>query len=303
MSLLVVGSVALDSVETPFGKVDNVVGGSAMYFATAASIYTKLSLVAVVGTDFDRQHIDFLAQRGVDLSGLQIADGNTFRWAGVYDYDLNTTHTLNTQLNVFGSFHPKLPAGYEKSEFVFLANIDPDLQYEVLRQTRPRLSLMDTMDFWITGKRESLTRTIAVVDMVTMNESEARMFAGTSSVIAAARHILGLGPKAVIIKKGEYGAVLFTDNSYFVSPAYPLEEVRDPTGAGDSFAGGFMGYLASSGDLSDQSIRRAMIHGSVIASFTVEDFSVGRLATVTADDIAARYREFQSFTLFEPHRV
>ena len=303
MSLLVVGSVALDSVETPFGKIDNAVGGSAMYFAIAASIYTKLNLVAVVGTDFAREHIDSLARRGVDLSGLQIADGATFRWAGVYDYDLNITCTLDTQLNVFANFHPKLPPGYEQSEFVFLANIDPDLQYEVLQQTQPRLSLMDTMDFWIASKRESLMRTIAAVDMVTMNESEARMFAGASSVIAAARHILSLGPKAVIIKMGEYGAVLFTNSSYFISPAYPLEEVRDPTGAGDSFAGGFMGYLASSGDLSDQSIRRAMIHGSVVASFTVEDFSVGRLATVTPDDIAARYREFQSFTFFESHRV
>ncbi len=303
MSILVVGSVALDSVETPFGKVNEALGGSATYFATAASLFAPVKLVAVVGQDFPQEHLDYLGRRSIDLDGLQVVQGRTFRWAGRYDYDLDVTHTLETQLNVFADFHPRLPSSYQDVPFVFLANINPELQLEVLQKMKaPRLTMMDTMNLWIGSSREALVRTISAVDIVTMNESELRMFAGTNSVVAAARQVLGLGPKALIVKKGEYGAVLFTDSSYFVTPAYPLEEVKDPTGAGDSFAGGFMGYLASHGEVTPQAIKRAMVYGSVIASFTVEDFSVGRLATVTASEIAARYREFQEFTHFEAHR-
>ena len=300
MSILVVGSVALDSVETPFGKVEEALGGSATYFATAASLFAPVKLVAVVGEDFPQRHLDYLGSRSIDLRGLQVAPGHTFRWAGLYDYDLDVTHTLDTQLNVFAEFHPDLPSGYEEAPFVFLANIDPELQHEVLEKVRaPRLTMMDTMNFWIRGKREALVSTMAAVDVVTMNEAELRMFAGTNSVVAAARRVLELGPKALIVKKGEYGAVIFTDSTYFVTPAYPMEEVKDPTGAGDSFAGGFLGYLASQGEVTNQAIKKAMVYGSVVASFTVEEFGVARLATVTPQEIAARYREFQEFTHFE----
>ncbi|MBI2304885.1 MAG: sugar kinase [Chloroflexi bacterium] len=302
MSILVVGSVALDTVQTPFGKVTEALGGSATYFAMAASLFAPVNMVAVVGRDFPKEHLQYLRSRPIDLSGLQMAPGHTFRWAGVYDYDLNTTHTLETRLNVFADFHPQLTPGYEETPFVFLANIDPDLQREVLERIKsPKVTMMDTMDFWIGRKREALEHTIRGVDIVTMNEAELRMFAGTNSVVAAARQVLRLGPKALIVKKGEYGAVLFTDSLYFVTPAYPLEEVKDPTGAGDSFAGGFMGYLAARGEFSPESIKQAMVHGSVIASFTVEEFSVRRLATVTWEEIASRYREFQEFTYFAGH--
>lgn len=301
MSVCVVGSVAIDSVETPFGKREQSLGGSALYFAAAASFYTRVNLVGVVGTDFPQEPVDFLKGRNVDVSGLQVVEGKTFYWAGRYDYDLNATETLETQLNVFATFHPELPERYQQSDIVFLANIDPDLQYEVLQQAKgAKLTMLDTMNFWITGKRESLERTIRAVDVVTMNESEARMFAGTASLVGAARRILDLGPKALLIKKGEAGAVMFQDGTYFVAPAYPLEEVYDPTGAGDTFAGGFLGYLDKAGDLSLEHWRRAVIHGSVIASFTVEDFSFDRLRRLTQDEIAARYQEFKQFTHFEP---
>lgn len=300
MRVLVVGSVALDTVETPFGQVKEALGGSAVYFATAASLFTGVNLVGVVGDDFPAEHIDFLKRRGIDLRGLQVERGRTFRWVGRYEYDLNVAHTLETQLNVFADFHPTLPAGYEASAFVLLANIHPALQIEVLRQVhQPRLTVLDTMNYWIENERARLTDAMRQVDIVLMNEGEIRQYAETYSLVRAARIVLALGPKAVIVKKGEYGAVLFSDGHYFVAPAYPLEDVKDPTGAGDSFAGGFIGYLAKSGDLSPANIRRAVIYGSVVASFCVEDFSVSRLAAVTWDDVAARYREFRSFTVFD----
>lgn len=300
MSLLVVGSVALDTVETPFGRVQEVLGGSALYSAAAASLYTQVNLVGVVGHDFPQSEITFLNERDVDLRGLQVDGGKTFRWVGRYDYDLNTTDTLATQLNVFSRFHPKLPAGYEESDLVFLANIDPELQLEVLLQVaEARLTMLDTMDFWIRGKRDALVRALAAVDLVTMNEAEARMFAGIANLVAAAKRILELGPKMLIIKKGEYGAVLFGENGYFVAPAYPLEEVKDPTGAGDAFAGGFLGYLDQTGELNQENIRKALIHGSVVASFTVGEFSLGGLKGLTQEEISQRYLEFRDFTHFE----
>lgn len=299
-SILVVGSVGFDDVETPFGRVDHVLGGSTVYFAAGASLFVPVNVVSVVGKDMPIQSFDFLRNRGVDLTGLQIADGKTFHWSGRYDYDLNATETLATELNVYADFHPSLPAGYENSPFVFLANIHPTLQREVLQQVRsPRLSMMDTMNLWIEHERESLIETIRLVDMVSINESEARMLAGTSSVLVAARHILSLGPRAVLIKKGEYGCVMVTPSDYFVAPAYPLEEVYDPTGAGDSFAGGFMGYLASVDERGEDRLRRAVIHGSAVASFTVERFSVERLRDLTRAEVEQRYREFRRLTFFE----
>lgn len=300
MSVLVVGSVALDTVQTPFGSVTEALGGSATYFSLAASLYTQVNLVAVVGSDFPPRHVELLEHAGVDLTGLETCEGKTFRWIGKYDFDLNTAHTIDTQLNVFAAFHPKLPDAYKESPIVFLANIDPDLQFEVLQQvTGARLKVMDTMNFWIEGKRESLTRTMSAVDVVLMNEAEVRQYANSYSLVAGARKILALGPSALVVKKGEYGCVMFTDTEYFVAPAYPLEQVKDPTGAGDSFAGGFIGYLAQVGDITPTTIRRAIVHGSVVASFTVEEFGVERLRSIRQEEIARRYCDFQEFTFFD----
>ena len=314
MSILVVGSVALDSIQTPFGRVKDALGGSATYFSAAAQLYDEVNLVAVVGTDFSREHIDFFKERGVNLDGLQIAKGKTFRWSGRYDYDMNTAETLDTQLNVFATFHPQLPDKYKDSEYIFLANIDPVLQLEVLSQIRrPRLTVLDTMNYWINYRKKMLSQAISAVDIVLINEAEARQYANTFSLIRAARKILDQGPKALVVKKGEYGAVMFANGdtptrSFFFAPAYPLEKIRDPTGAGDSFAGGFIGCLAQQGrtaphqqgDVITDDIRRAIVHGSVVASFTVEDFGVKRLRTITMEDILTRYQEFKDFTNFEP---
>lgn len=292
MSILVVGTVALDSLETPLGKVSEVLGGSATYFSAVASLYTKVNLVAVVGTDFPMEKIQFLIDRGVDIRGLQVVDGKTFRWSGRYDYKTNTTETLDTRLNVLTDFHPTLPKGYEKSDFVFLANIDPNRQHEVLKQVpEAKLTMLDTMDFWINNKRESLILAMNAVDVVTMNEAEARLLAQSESILGAARWILNLGPKIVIIKRGEYGCAMVSQNGYFTAPACLLEQVKDPTGAGDTFAGGFLGYLDKIGELTDQTIKRAIIYGCATASFTVEEFGVDRLRSLTSEDIDKRYSE------------
>lgn len=301
MSVLVAGTVAFDSVETPFGKASDVLGGSATYFSLAASRFTPVRLVAVVGEDFPSEHRDMLRDNGIDIGGLEVASGKTFRWAGRYDYDLNVTHTLDTQLNVFATFQPAVPEAYRDSRLVFLANMHPDIQNDVLDQMpNAELTMMDTMNFWIEGTRENLLRTMRRVDIVTMNESEVRMLTGKNNLITAAGEILGLGPKVLLVKKGEYGAVMFSEHGYFVAPAYPLEEVIDPTGAGDSFAGGFLGYLDQAGQIDGQTLRRAVIHGSVVASYAVGDFSVGRLKTMTDADIRERYDEFKRLTFFEP---
>lgn len=306
MSILVVGSVALDSIQTPFGKVKDALGGAATYFSAAARLYDEVNLVAVVGTDFPQEHIQFFKERNINLDGLQVAEGKTFRWSGRYSYDMNTAETLDTQLNVFATFHPKLPESYREAGYVFLANIDPVLQLEVLSQVRrPKLTVLDTMNYWINYRKEALSQVIASVDIVLMNEAEARQYANTFSLVRAARKILSLGPKALVVKKGEYGAVMFANGddptcSYFFAPAYPLEKINDPTGAGDSFAGGFMGYLARQDSTARGDIKRAIVHGSVVASFTVEDFGVDRLRTLTTEDIRARYLEFKGFTNFEP---
>ncbi|MDO8427218.1 MAG: PfkB family carbohydrate kinase [Deltaproteobacteria bacterium] len=300
MSILVVGSVAFDSVETPFGKAEEVLGGSATYFSTSASYFTDVKLVAVVGTDFPDIHIEGLKSRGIDVSGLKKVPGKTFRWRGRYDYDLNQAHTLETHLNVFSSFNPEIPESYRESPFVFLANIDPELQIKVLEQVKgAKFVACDTMNFWIEGKPDALRKLLKKVDLFVINEGEAREFSGTASLVKAARKILNNGPKTLIIKRGEYGALMFNHGSVFSAPAYPLEDIFDPTGAGDSFAGGLMGYLANTGDLSEANLRRAIIFGSVMASFNVEAFSLERLNSLCLNDIKMRYSEFKRLTHFE----
>lgn len=300
MSLLVVGSVAFDSVETPFGKAEEVLGGSATYFSTSASYFTDVKLVAVVGEDFPDEHVDFLKGREIDTKGLQRSSGKTFRWKGKYDFDLNQAHTLDTQLNVFASFKPRIPEEYKDAEYVFLANIDPVLQLKVLKQVKkPKLVACDTMNFWIEGKPDELKETLRHVDILTINEGEARELAKEPNLVMAAKTILSYGPKTLIIKRGEYGSLMFSDSGIFSAPAYPLESVFDPTGAGDSFAGGFMGYLSNTGNVSDGSIRQAIIFGSVMASFNVEDFSLNGMKNLTSKEIEERFKEFKRLTHFE----
>ena len=299
--LLVVGSVALDSVITPFGKATEVLGGSATYFSTAASFFTKVRLVGVVGFDFPKRHVAFLRGQGIDLRGLQKMPGHTFRWTGRYEYDFNEAHTIETRLNVFESFRPRIPDEYRDSPFVFLANIDPDLQLEVLQQVRrPRLVAFDTMNYWIERKPMALLRVMKKVNMVIVNETEAREVSRETNLVRAARKILSLGPRIVIIKRGEYGALMVLKGSTFFAPAFPLETVVDPTGAGDTFAGGLMGYLAQTGHVDDTHLRRAIVYGSALASFNVEDFSLGRLKTLKLPEINKRFREFRSLTHFHP---
>jgi sugar/nucleoside kinase (ribokinase family) len=300
MSLLAVGSIALDSVETPFGRREEVLGGSATYFSTSASFFGPVRLVATVGEDFPEAHVRFLASRGVDLAGLERRPGRTFRWKGRYEFDLNTAHTLDTQLNVFADFRPELPQAYRDSEYVFLGNIDPDLQRQVLDQVRaPRFVACDTMNFWITSKRDALLRTLQRVDMLLVNDAEARQLAGEHNVVKAARRILSCGPRAVVVKRGEYGALLFSGDHVFAASAYPLAALFDPTGAGDSFAGGFMGYLARARRHDPAVMRRAIVLGSVLASFAVEQFSLERLKTLTHEEIRARFAEFRQLTHFD----
>jgi sugar/nucleoside kinase (ribokinase family) len=304
MSLLVVGSMALDSVETPFGRRDDVLGGSATYFSTAASFFGPVRLVATVGDDFPEEHVRFLAGRGIDLAGLLRQAGKTFRWKGRYAFDLNTAHTLDTQLNVFANFKPDLPQAWRGSEYVFLGNIDPDLQREVLDQVRaPRFVAMDTMNFWIASKRESLQKTLRRVDMLFVNDAEARQIAEEHNVVKAARRIMSFGPRAVVVKRGEYGAILFSGDQVFAASAYPLAALFDPTGAGDSFAGGFMGYLARAGREDPDVMRRAIVLGSVLASFAVEQFSLERLKTLGHGEIRARYAEFRQLVHFDELEV
>jgi sugar/nucleoside kinase (ribokinase family) len=300
MSILVVGSVALDTVRTPFGQADEALGGSATYFSVAASFFADVRLVAVVGEDFPDQHLEFLRSRKVDLGGLQRVPGKTFRWVGEYGFDLNQARTLDTQLNVFADFAPKIPEAYRDSDVVFLANIDPDLQREVLRQVRrPALIAADTMNYWIANKAESLRQTLGLVDTLLINDAEARQLADEGNLVQAARKILAWGPKSLVIKRGEYGALMVNNRNWFAAPALPLEVVRDPTGAGDCFAGGFVGYLANTMNFDDASVRKAMIMGSVMASFNVEAFSLNRLRTLTYEEIEARYRAFRRLAQFE----
>jgi sugar/nucleoside kinase (ribokinase family) len=300
MSVLVVGSVALDSVETPFGKVEDAIGGAAIFFAASASHFTPVQLVGVVGSDYPVDKLEPLGGRGVDLSGLQRSGGESFRWRGRYRHDLNSAETLETRLGVFSHFRPTIPDAFRKAPFVFLANIDPRLQLEVLRQVEsPKLVACDTMNFWIESRRSDLVALLEKVDVLLLNDSEARQLTEQSNLVKAARWILDHGPRYVVIKKGEHGAFMFTRSTVFFAPAFPLEDVFDPTGAGDSFAGGFIGYLARSGVLDEASFRRAVVYGSAMGSFAVERFSIDRLLEITDDDIQGRLAEFRRLVAFE----
>ncbi len=300
MSLLVIGSIAYDSVETPFGKVQDALGGAAAHFASAASFFTPVQMVGVVGEDYNLADLDFLKNRGVDLQGVSRAPGKTFRWRGRYGYNLNEAETLDTHLGVFADFKPEIPQAYRRAPYVFLANIHPALQLYVLKQVHnPRLVAMDSMNFWIEGERPALEKTLAAVDMVVINEGEVRQLSGEHNLNKAARAILSYGPTKLIVKRGEYGALLFTKDHIFASPAYPLENIFDPTGAGDSFAGGLMGHLARTRDLSAANLRRAIIVGSVMASFHVEDFSMDRNKRLQKEEIHERFRAFRALTQFD----
>ena len=297
MSLVVVGSVALDTVETPRGRADEVLGGAALYFSLAASFFTPVRMVGVVGADFPRATLEELRRRNIDLAGVEEAPGTTFRWTGRYHEDVNVRDTLHLDLGVFADFRPKLPEAYRDSQYVFLANIDPVLQASVLDQLRaPGLVGCDTMNHWIVESRPALTSLLSRVGILVINDEEARLLSGERNVVRAAAKILEMGPQAVLIKRGEYGVIQFAGGSIFAVPAFPLEEVTDPTGAGDCFAGGFMGELARSGDTSPAALRRAIVYGSVMGSFVVEDFGPRRLLQLTAEEVDHRYRQFVSLT-------
>jgi sugar/nucleoside kinase (ribokinase family) len=301
MPILVVGSVAFDALQTPFGKVDRCIGGSATYFSVAASFFTEVSLVAVVGDDFTEEDASIFKGRNINTDGLQRIPGEkTFFWSGEYGYDLNVAKTRDTQLNVFADFKPQLNEAQRNADVLFLANIQPELQLDVLQQTkRPRLVALDTMNLWIDIKRDALERVIREVDLVIINEAEVRMFTKEANLVKGARQILDLGPQTLVVKRGEYGVLMVRKDAIFAAPAYPLENVFDPTGAGDTFAGGFLGYLASRREVTDHELRRAIIFGSVLASFTVEKFSLDRLREITLNDVHERYSDFRALTHFE----
>lgn len=300
MDILVVGTLAFDSVKTPFGEADNVLGGSATYFSVSASNFAEVGLVAVVGKDFPEENVDMLKSKGVDVGGLLRTEGKTFRWKGQYGFDLNEAETLETHLNVLMDFDPKVPDNFKDADVVFLANIDPDLQAKVLDQVNnPKLVACDTMNYWIESKKDKLLEVLKRVDLFVINEGETRELAGEASLVKAAKKILSFGPKTLIVKRGEYGVLVFTQEGIFAAPAYPLEDIFDPTGAGDSFAGGLIGYLASSGVYDDEHIRKAAVLGSVMASFNVESFSLDRLKEINMGDIHGRFREFQKITKFK----
>jgi sugar/nucleoside kinase (ribokinase family) len=301
LSILVVGTVAFDNIQTPFGRADRCLGGSATYFSVAASFFTDVSLIAVIGDDFTDDDVAVFRGRKINLDGLErVAGAKTFFWSGEYGYDLNVAKTRETQLNVFADFHPKLNEQQRNTDVLFLANIHPELQMDVLQQCkRPRLVALDTMNLWIDTKRDALENAFRQVDLVVINEAEARQFTREANLIKAARMILALGPKSIVLKRGEYGVLMVTPDAVFAAPAYPLENVFDPTGAGDTFAGGFLGYLASRTEMNERELRRAIIFGSVLASFTVERFSLDRLREITLQQVYDRYQEFRTLTHFE----
>jgi sugar/nucleoside kinase (ribokinase family) len=297
MNVLVVGSVALDTIENSFGKVDDSPGGSALFFSSAASLFSSVNVVGVVGSDFDFSIIDFLKNRNVDLNGVYVEEGKTFRWGGKYHQDINNRDTTFTNLNVFENFKPNIPEPYKNSEFVFLANIAPDLQLQVLDQiNKPKLVVLDTMNFWISSQRDKVEEVIKRSDIIILNDEETREFTENPNLLEAGKEILDLGPKYLIIKKGEHGAVLLGKDSFFTVPAFPVDIVKDPTGAGDSFAGGFVGYLAKENNLDQSTLRNAVVYGSVVASFNVEDFSFKRLIDLSADDLQRRFDKMREIT-------
>ncbi|HPZ09056.1 MAG TPA: PfkB family carbohydrate kinase [Candidatus Eremiobacteraeota bacterium] len=302
MGLIIVGSVALDDVKTSFGVKERVLGGAASFASVSASFFHKdVYLVGVVGGDFPKEHIEFFRSRNIDLKGLEVIEnGKTFHWKGTYEYNMNQAHTLDTQLNVFQNFQPKIPVVYREAEFVFLANIDPDLQLDVLRQIKnPKFTACDTMNLWINQKKDKVLEVMKNTNMVFINDAEARQLCETYSLPAAAKHILNLGPLVVIIKKGEHGALLYTKEIVFSLPGFPLEEVKDPTGAGDTFAGGLMGFLAETGKVTPGNLKKGIVYASVMASYNVEDFSLDKMSKLKSVDIEWRYEAFKNLTSFE----
>ncbi len=297
--MIVVGSVALDSVRTPFGSHDDLLGGSATYFSISAAYFTQVRLVGVVGTDFPAKYIDLLKKHGIDTKGLLIKDGRTFRWKGYYEYDMNVAKTISTHLNVFEDFDPFIPQQWRRTKDVFLANIDPDLQAAVLSQMgAPRLVACDTMNFWIANKKRSLIKLLKDIHVFLANDAEAREFSGETNLLKAAKYILSLGPGMVIVKKGEHGCLLVTKDDFFSVPGYPLEEIYDPTGAGDSFAGGLMGYLSSRPKITPANVKRGIIYGSALASYNVEAFSLERLLGLDKKLIDKRFAQFKRLVRF-----
>jgi sugar/nucleoside kinase (ribokinase family) len=302
VSVAVVGSIAFDSVRTPFGERERMLGGSAVHFALAASFFTPVTVVGPVGADFEEEHLELLRSRGIETGDIERADGGaTFFWRGHYDHDMNVAHTDDTQLNVFADFQPKLSPASRAADVLFLANIQPDLQREVRAQSTPRLAALDSMNLWIETAPDSLAAAIAEVDCLMLNDAEARMFTEEPNLARAAQKLIGMGPRIVVTKRGEYGAALFTSERFFALPGFLLEDVRDPTGAGDSFAGGFLGYLDAAGaeNPDEAALRRAMAYGTVLASFNVEQFGTERVARLGRDEIEARYGELRVMTHFE----
>ncbi|MFH0859683.1 MAG: PfkB family carbohydrate kinase [Candidatus Altiarchaeota archaeon] len=297
--LVAMGTIALDTIKTPFGRKENILGGSAVYFSLASNFFTRCGIIGVVGKDFPGEHIRFLESKGIDVRGVERSDGETFRWEGYYEYDMNEAHTLRTELNVLETFKPKIPKEYKSCKFLFLANTDPELQLETLEEIKPQYSFCDTMNFWIEHKKKQLEKVLKKVDMAIINEGEARMYWDEPNLIRCGRSFLKMGIDRLIIKKGEHGALYFSKDSFFSAPAYPLENLKDPTGAGDSFAGGTVGHLAKHGILDDKWIKKSMVCGSVIASYVVEDFSIDRMRTVTQEDIEKRYAEFRDIVAFD----
>ncbi|MBZ0120421.1 MAG: sugar kinase [Sandaracinaceae bacterium] len=298
-SMLVVGSVARDTIHNNQGTHPMVLGGSAVFASLASSFFVSPRMVGIVGTDFPDAEIEMLRRRGVDVSGLEVVDGKTFHWEGRYSPDLTSRESIKTELNVFGDFHPKIPEAFRDTPYVMLGNIHPSLQVEVLEQMRsPKLVIADTMNFWIEGTPKELAQMLGRIDLLVINEEEARLLGGVHNIAQVARKLLAMGPRVVVIKRGEYGALLFEGQRVFSAPAYPVEDVLDPTGAGDTFAGGMLGFLAQHGSADATTLRRAIIYGSALASFCVEGVSVSRLATVTQDELQRRYLEFARLAHF-----
>lgn len=299
--VLIVGSIGLDSLKTPFGERTDILGGSVSYASIASSLFSPVNISGIVGNDFPQEYIDLFRNRGINLEGLEINEGSTFKWSGYYEYDMNQAHTIDTRLNAFADFNPVLPQNYLDSKFIFLANIHPTLQLNVLNQVNnPEFTILDTMNYWITGAKDELLEVISRVDLVLLNEGEARQLCDTPNLIQAAKKVLEMGPSYVIIKKGEHGAILMDkDGEIFSSPAYPLDSLKDPTGAGDTFAGGFIGYLAKCGEVNSSNLRKSIVIGSALASFTAQDFSLDRLKTVTHDELFDRCLEIERLTAFE----
>jgi len=295
---VIIGSIALDSIETPFGKVENTLGGSATYASIASSFFSKPGILSIIGKDFPKRHIEFLNKRGIDTKGISMGN-KTFRWKGFYEFDMNEAKTLKTELNALESYKVEVPKHYKEAEYVFLANIDPELQLDVINNIKnPKLIVMDTMNFWIEHKKKQLLKTIDRADILVLNDGEARQLFNTPNLVKAANSALKMHTKAVIIKKGEHGALLFTDSKHFSAPGYPLEKIKDPTGCGDVFGGGLTGYLAKTRDLDDKNIRKAIIYGSILASYNAEGFGIEKLRTIKHEDINERYKEFEDIREF-----